>query len=197
MLAYHFSTLTLRDGRPWPAIGAWLEHAGPLIPWDKGLHGSEHPFDALTYAPGLWLHRVELAGEMLPHGQPPNMWVARRLRRLATVDATSLLWDFARWCALQVLPLWEAPPVVHEYLTTGNDELRAAALAAAKASWDTAVEATLAAWAATWATWATWASTAAGKAHWDTTTWEAARAAQRAQLLTLVEAAFAPQEGWR
>jgi hypothetical protein len=32
--------------------------------------------------------------------------------------------DFARWCALQVLHLWDAPDIVVEYLKTGNEDLR-------------------------------------------------------------------------
>jgi hypothetical protein len=78
-----------------------------------------------------------------------------------------LLKQFARWCALQVIHLWNVPPVVREYLETGNDSLReeaygAAAGAAAGAAYWAADEA--AAWAADEATaraayWAaTWAA---------------------------------------
>jgi hypothetical protein len=42
--------------------------------------------------------------------------------------------EFARWCALQVIDLWDAPDVVREYLETGNEEIRCAARAAARAS---------------------------------------------------------------
>jgi hypothetical protein len=45
-----------------------------------------------------------------------------------------LLREFARWCALQVIHMWNAPDVVREYLETGNEELRAAAGTAARAA---------------------------------------------------------------
>ncbi len=35
--------------------------------------------------------------------------------------------DFTRWCALQVIHLWDAPPIVREYLETGDESKRAAA----------------------------------------------------------------------
>lgn len=49
-LAYHFVSDTLRDGRPIPADGEWLEHAGPIRICETGLHASRHVADALRYA---------------------------------------------------------------------------------------------------------------------------------------------------
>jgi hypothetical protein len=43
-----------------------------------------------------------------------------------------LLREFARWCALQVIHMWNAPDVVREYLETGNEELRDEARTAAR-----------------------------------------------------------------
>ena len=57
-------------------------------------------------------------------------------------DATEVLQSFARKCALDVVHLWEAPPVVRRYLRTGDPKLRAAARDAARAA------ARAAAWAA-------------------------------------------------
>ena len=52
--------------------------------------------------------------------------------------------EFARWCALQVIDLRDAPDVVREYLETGNEKIRSAARNAARnAAW-------AAAWAAAW-----------------------------------------------
>jgi hypothetical protein len=132
MRAYHFTTDTLRDGRPIPAVGEWLEHKGEVIPCKSGLHASEHPFDALRYAPGLLLHLVELDGDLKSHGNPVDKWVGRRRKIIATVNAEELLEQFARWCALQVAHLWDAPPVVREYLETGDKSLRKEAYKAAK-----------------------------------------------------------------
>ena len=120
MRGYHFTSDTLRDGTPIPPIGEWLEHEGEIIPCKSGLHASEHPLDALKYAPGVRLHLVELDGDMMPHGDPVDKHVGRRRKILKSIDATELLREFARWCALQVIHLWDAPDVVKKYLETGN-----------------------------------------------------------------------------
>ena len=132
MLGYHFTGSSLRDGRPIPPIGEWMEHEGEIVPCQSGLHSSECPFDALQYAPGNTLHRVELEGGLVPHGDPPDKWVGRRRKIVATIDAEELLRGFARWCALQVIDMWDAPPVVREYLETGDERKRDAARDAAR-----------------------------------------------------------------
>lgn len=68
MITYHFVKGTLRDGRPVPADGEWLEHKGSLVMCESGLHASAHPFDALRYAPGATLCLVELDGEIIDGG---------------------------------------------------------------------------------------------------------------------------------
>ena len=142
MLAYHFTGDKLRNGDPIPPIGEWLEYAGEIVPCKSGMHASEHPFDALAYAPGNMLHRVELESELVSHGDPIDKWVGRRRRIIATINAESLLREFARWAANSVLHLWDAPPVVREYLATGDESLREAA---GEAAWEAA---RVAAWAA-------------------------------------------------
>ena len=132
MIGYHFTGDALRDGRPIPPVGEWLVHAGSVVPCESGLHASEHPFDALQYAPGCLLHHVELEGDIVPHGDPVNKYVGRRRKILATIDATAMLQEFARWCAAQVLHLWDAPQVVRDYLTAGDETLRVAAWLAAQ-----------------------------------------------------------------
>jgi hypothetical protein len=69
---------------------------------------------------------------------------------IGCIEATSLLREFARKCALDVIHLWDAPAIVKEYLETGKEELRAAAWAAAgDAAWAAAGDAArAAAWAA-------------------------------------------------
>ena len=169
MLGYHFTGSSLRDGRPIPKIGEWLVHNGPVLPCESGLHASEHPFDALQYAPGPMLHRVELDGYLVPHGDPVDKWCGRRRRIIASIDATALLREFARWCALQVIHLWDAPAVVREYLETGDESKRSSAWVAASA----------AAWSSAWAAWG------ARDAACD-----AARDAQRTRFAEMVEAAM-------
>ena len=164
MIGYHFTAATLRDGRPIPPVGEWLEHDGPVVPCEKGLHASECPLDAMQYAPGSRLHRVELDGDLQAHGEPVDKWVGRRRRIVASIDAEPLLREFARWAALQVIDHWNAPPVVRQYLDTGREDLRAAA------------------WAA--------AGDAAGAAAWDAAR-DAARDAQRIKFREMVAEAFA------
>ena len=182
MKAYHFTKGNkLRDGRPLPAIGEWLEHTGPIVPCESGLHASEHPFDALQYSPGEMLHLVEIDGELVTHGDPPDKVVGRRRKILASIDATDLLREFARWCALQVIHLWECPDVVRRYLETGDESIRAAARDAAGAdAWEAARDAArAAAWVAAWVA----ARDATRDAAWEAArdaAWAAARDADRA-----------------
>ena len=96
MLGYHFTGDKLRDGRPVPPVGEWLEHEGEIVPCQSGLHASECSYDALQYAPGHLLHRVELEGDIVPHGDPSDKWVGRKRRIISTIDAEPLLRDFAR-----------------------------------------------------------------------------------------------------
>jgi hypothetical protein len=174
--AYHFNNgKTLRDGRPLPLIGEWLTHKGPLLPCESGLHASEHPFDALQYAPGPFLDLVDLDGEMVSHGNPVDKLCARRRRRVKTIDATDVLRQYARRVALDVLPLCpDAPAIVKQYLKTGDDSIRAAAWDAAR---DAAMDAARAA-----------ARAAARDAAWAAA-WDAARAAAW-------DAAFAKYRQW-
>jgi hypothetical protein len=114
---------------------------------------------------------VELDGEIVPHGEPVDKHVGRRRKILATIDATDLLREFARWCALHVIDLWDAPDVVRKYLETGDASLREAARDAA--------------WAAARDSGAARAALAATREA----AWEAARDA--AWFAEMVEAAFA------
>ena len=145
--AWHFVGDTLRDGSPVPADGVLLHFDGRPIPCQQGLHASEHPFDALNFAPGPNLCLVECGGIIVPHGSPVDKIVCQERTIIARMDSTPLLRHFARQQALSVVHLWDAPQVVLDYLM-GDDAARAAARAAA--------------WAAAWA------------AEWDAE-WDAAR----------------------
>ena len=181
---YHFTGKTLRDGSPIPKIGEWLELPENVkikaCPSDMdiangygGLHASGHPFDALLYAPGSTLHLVELDGELIEHGSPVDKVAARRRKIVATIDAEPLLREFARKCALSVIHLWDAPEVVKQYLTTGDESLRAAARAAARA--------------------ASWAADAARAAAWAAAGNAAAAEEQRQLFAEMADAAFAKE----
>jgi hypothetical protein len=131
MTAYHFVGKTLRDGRPIPPNGVWLEEQLPLKMCKHGLHASKHVADAIGYAPDVTLCLVELDGEII---EGADKVVAPRRRILARFDATELLWEDARASALSVMHLWNAPDVVRRYLVSGDEALREEARAAAAAA---------------------------------------------------------------
>ena len=157
IIAYHFVGKTLRDGRPVPAAGKWLEHDGLLAMCESGLHASPTPFEALQYAPGNILCEVELEGALPVTEEHEDKLVGNRRRIIRRVDLEAVMFAFARQCALDVVHLWKAPQVVIDFLSTGDESLRAAA---GDAAWDAAGAAARdAAWDA--------AGAAARDAAWD------------------------------
>ena len=132
-LAWHFLKIVdgqpvLRDGRPLPEKGEWLEHDGPTVLCESGLHASERAIDALLYAPGPYVTRVEC--EEVVEGS--DKIVCRRRRVIAGADLSEVLRAFARWCALSCLDNWPDPPqVVLDWLMTGDEQYRSAAYSAA------------------------------------------------------------------
>ena len=194
--AYHFVGSTLRDGRPVPPVGEWLVHDGPVVMCQSGLHASRHPFDALMYAPGRVLCLVD-CDEI--DAEDVDKLVCRCRRIVARFDATGILRAFARRCALDVIDLWDAPQVVRDYLTTGDESLRDAAGNAAYATRAAAYAARAAAYAARAASYAARAASyAAGTAVYAVAdavyaagaavfaAGDAARAAQRERFARLV-----------
>jgi hypothetical protein len=135
MKAWHFVGDTLRDGRPVPSDGEVLVHGGPLKLCAFGLHASRNILDALRYAPGHTICRVEVGGEII-HGKDKLVCSERTI--LWRVSGEQVLRKFARMCALDVLHLWDAPAIVERYLKTGDESIRVAA--ARDAAW-AAVEA--------------------------------------------------------
>ena len=127
--AWHFTGKTLRDGSPIPRVGKWLHYPGKLVMCESGLHYSPTPFDALQYAPGAMLHYVEIKGDVI---EQSDKGCGHYRRIIASMDATELCRYFARGRALSVIHLWDAPDVVCDYLMTGDEEMRAAARAAAR-----------------------------------------------------------------
>ena len=138
---YHFTNDTLRNGEPIPKVGEWLEFLGELVPCPSefdlargagGLHASEHPFDALSFASGNRLHRVELGDQIVQHGSPVDKVVSNRRKIVASIDAEDVLRRFDLRVALD----WkDAPAIVRDYLETGDESKRDAAWAAAWAKY--------------------------------------------------------------
>ena len=136
---WHFVGSTLRDGRPVPADGEILTHGSEVIICRSGFHGSEKLIDALVYAPGNTICRVEAWGYVW---REDDKFAARNRVILWRVDGETLLRQFAREQALSAAHLWDMPAIVREYLETGDENKRSAALsAAASAAWDAAWEA--------------------------------------------------------
>ena len=130
-LYYHFTSNKLRDGRPIPPTNEWLVHEGEVIMCTSGLHASEQPYDALQYAPGHILHRVELDDVI---DTQDDKVVARRRKIVATIDAAELLHAFARKQALSVIHLWNCPAITKQYLETGDVSMQDAAWSAARSA---------------------------------------------------------------
>ena len=142
VLAWHFTgtdkLLRYGDGRLVVA-GETLSVQGKPRLCERGMHGSVRLIDALGNAPGAYLWRVRVSGSIV---EDKDKLVGIARKALWGFDATDLLREFARWCALLVIDKWDAPAVVKQYLTTGDESLRSAAWSAA---WSAAESA---AWAA-------------------------------------------------
>jgi hypothetical protein len=104
-----------------------------------------------------------------------RLWAVLRPEMVS--DAVARAW--ARWCALQVIHLWDAPVVVRQHLQIGRDDLRAAA---SDAAWAAVMAAARAG-----ASDAAWAARAAASA--------AARAARDAAMAAASAAASAAMAG--
>ena len=196
-LAFHFVRVvngvpTLRDGRPMPPIGEWLEEPGPIEICVRGLHASIRAIDALPYLE--WDNAaacvVELDGIVETPGHTDKV-VGSRRRVLGWSPCDDLLRLFARECALSVASRWEMPANVREYLETGDEDLRSAA---GSAAWSAARDAAgSAAGSAAWSAARSAAGSAArsaarsaaGSAAWSAA-WSAARDAQNAILESLI-----------
>lgn len=89
----------------------------------------------MQYAPGPILWRVTLSGNVVSE---EDKSCAQERTYYECIDATPILREFARKCALSVIHLWDAPRIVRDYLETGDETLRDAVWAAV---WDVAGDA--------------------------------------------------------
>jgi len=156
---WHWAGDTLRDGRALPSRGETIKHDGPVVPCKQGLHGSERAIDALRDAPGSNVARVRLTGTLVPHDN--DKWAASRRTTLTDyVDASQVLIEWARLCALRALRVHVATACravgMDEVAATVEsvndaatpDEITAAARNAGAAAEDAARYARNAAWGA-------------------------------------------------
>ena len=135
------------------AVGTTHTVDGEIVPCKNGLHSSERPIDALRYARSGIVWRTRSSGTIV---RGDDQIAASERAYLARLDATAILRDFARKCALDVIHLWDAPDVVRRFLETGDESLR-----------DAARDAALAALAAGAAAYAAYVAGAAGHAARD------------------------------
>jgi len=114
--------------------GELLKYRGkePIALCQAGMHASRNILDALQFAPGPVICRVELRGEIV-RGDDKSVATERYCHWMLTPEQSGMvLCHFARWCALRVIHQWKAPDVVVQWLLTGDESLWAAARAAAR-----------------------------------------------------------------
>ena len=191
---YHFVRVN-KDGQAYlgnndnriVTVGEPVTVEGEPILCEHGLHASKRILDALEYCPvgNVALCRVTLGGTVI-HDDDKSVAQTRTIIAMLPVEKTNaILREFARWCALSVVHLWDAPDVVRRYLETGDETLRvdaAEAAEAAEAAWVSSA-ARAAAWAAAWAARAWAARAAAASARVES------KQAQEEKLVQLFEAA--------
>jgi hypothetical protein len=172
MLAWHLLSEDKRlgngDGRL-VEVGQTLECEGEPALCSNGMHGSARLIDALKYASGPIVCRVEIEGDVI---EGDDKLCGRRRTVLWMLDATRILHEFACTCAEDALALVERPDErsveaiaakrrwLDGEITDGElDSASDAAWAARDAAWDAALAAQAAsraaardaAWAASWA----------------------------------------------
>ena len=187
MLAWHFlnedKRLGYGDGRL-VEVGATLECEGDPELCSNGMHGSARLIDALRYARGPIVCRVEIDGDVI---EVEDKLCGRRRTVLWMMDATQILHEFACRCAEDAMTLVEQPDersveaieAKRKWLRgeVTDEELDSAWDAALAASWDAA------SWAAAWAASrddARAAAEAASRAAAGAAAWDAAWAARSA-----------------
>lgn len=202
--AWHFATVapngrwaTHHGGLP-VVVGETLVHGGPVELFGHGLHASSCILDAIRYANGPVVCRVELGGKIV---RVEGGAVAQSRRVLWAYDASRVLRRFARREALDVIHRWDAPTIVRSYLESGADVLRTAAKAAAMAIARASAEAKAEAEAEAEAEWRGTMVPAAAAAvareplpygvPWDEAAGAAAAAANKAPWTAAWEASFA------
>ena len=179
MLAWHFLSddkrLGYDDGRL-VEVDVPLECEGEPVLCNNGMHGSVRLIDALKYASGPIVCRVEIEGDVI---EGENKLCGHRRTVLWMLDATQILHEFACQCAEDALALVAEP------------DPRSVAAIAAKRQWlrgEIADEELAASRAAAWAA----AETAAEAAAWAAAradAWAAADAAARAAACAAARAA--------
>ena len=156
MLAWHFLKEDCKlQFEPHTEVihGLELEAKLPLVMSNNGLHASKRIIDALDYAPGPVVCRVELSGEMLEDDDKICaqkrivLWMynaSKVLHEFACVEAEQDLMrereagrepDESSWQAIEVKRKWLRGEATDDELAATGAAARAAARAAAWAAW--------------------------------------------------------------
>lgn len=165
---WHFTATATegRDGWPLKAVEELPKGTKPVL-CKVGLHACENPLDALRYAPGSFVRRVELRGTVLADGD--KACGTERVTLAGPVDASRVLREFACACAERALlrerevgrepdpRSWAAIEVARRY---ARGEATVEELATARsAAWAAAVGSAAWAWSA--------AASAAAEREWQ------------------------------
>lgn len=121
VLAWHFVRKTLRDGRPVPPDNEPLYHSGKIELCASGLHASEQIVDAFRYCHSPTLCRVIVENNIQ---YARDKLVGSKRTILWRYDITQLFSETMRLWALMTVHLWDMPPSVRTYLTTGEEKDR-------------------------------------------------------------------------
>ena len=157
-LGWHFFKCNGRTGEGNRVVvpGKSMRVRGDLVMCYHGLHACKRAIDALCYAPGPMVQRVELRGERVDYNDKS---VARERYCIWSADATQALREFTCWCAEEALPRereagrepdprsWKAVEVARQYLQgNATKEELAAAQGPAMSAWLAAQGPARAAW---------------------------------------------------
>lgn len=187
MLAWHFIKKNKRmgygDNRKVKAGKTYKLKTGDPELCENGMHGSKRLIDALRYAPGCILCRVNITGNII---KGDNKIVGRERMVLWMVDATNILHEFACLCTEDALSLMDSPDkrsrnalaVKRKWLgvRATDDELIATTAAACaargavcEAAWETEGGARDSAWAARVArmAWNAWGAAWNARMAWE------------------------------
>ena len=155
VLAWHFTNgMKLRDGQPLK-VGKVYKHVGPLEMCATGYHASIDIRDALSFAPGFTVSRVECRGEM---EQQSDKLVCRERKVLWTMDAKKIILKWSTRVATDAVKMVRKTSTDKAWDTwadmwiSGKYRTYAAAKAAASAAY--AASAANAAYAASYAAYA-------------------------------------------
>jgi hypothetical protein len=136
--AHESNKLQYEDGRE---IKIGETHTVDCIPQccKQGLHGSLKLIDALFYAKGPIVYRVDIKGKI--DKEQDKICGQSRTYLYGGINVKKELHEFARLCALKVATLWCAPEIVIRYLKTGDRKLRFTVLDIAwKVAWNSNLE---------------------------------------------------------